>query len=77
MSSECMCLHSHPPRSCRQYVTTRSPNPTAKLDIEPKEFSLSKDVEVVESFDAMGLHPDLLRGIFAYGALCPRFRVPQ
>lgn len=45
-----------------------APATAAKLDIEPKEFSLSKDVEVVESFDAMGLHADLLRGIYAYGA---------
>ena len=30
-------------------------------------YTISKDVEVVPSFDAMGLNPDLLRGIYAYG----------
>ena len=30
-------------------------------------YTISKDVEVVPTFDAMGLNPDLLRGIYAYG----------
>ena len=37
-------------------------------------YTISKDVEVVPSFDAMGLNPDLLRGIYAYGRfLCVKF----
>lgn len=34
---------------------------------EAMEFSLSDGVDVVPSFDAMGLKEDLLRGIYAYG----------
>ncbi|KAK8818093.1 eukaryotic initiation factor 4A-III [Blastocystis sp. ATCC 50177/Nand II] len=30
-------------------------------------YTISKDVEVVPTFDAMGLNPDLLRGVYAYG----------
>ena len=30
-------------------------------------YTISKDVEVTPTFDAMGLNPDLLRGIVAYG----------
>ena len=30
-------------------------------------YTISKDVEVIPTFDAMGLNPDLLRGIYAYG----------
>ena len=38
-----------------------------KSDIEPADFETSEDVEVVPSFDAMGLKDELLRGIYAYG----------
>jgi hypothetical protein len=31
------------------------------------EYSLSEGVDVLPSFDAMGLKEDLLRGIYAYG----------
>lgn len=31
------------------------------------EFESSKDVEVIQSFDAMGLKDELLRGIYAFG----------
>ena len=31
------------------------------------EFETSEDVEVVPTFDSMGLREDLLRGIYAYG----------
>ena len=34
---------------------------------DEKLFETSKDVQVVNSFDAMKLHKDLLRGIYAYG----------
>ena len=36
---------------------------------EAMEFSLSDGVDVVPSFDAMGLKEDLLRGIYAYGEI--------
>lgn len=41
-----------------------------RTDYDEKEgmhITLSEDVEVFQSFDAMGLHEDLLRGIYAYG----------
>lgn len=31
------------------------------------DFETSEDVEIVPSFDAMGLKDELLRGIYAYG----------
>ena len=31
------------------------------------EFTQTEDVEVLSSFDTMGLKEDLLRGIYAYG----------
>lgn len=31
------------------------------------EYSLTEGVDVLPSFDAMGLKEDLLRGIYAYG----------
>lgn len=30
-------------------------------------FETSKEISVTPTFDAMGLHEDLLRGIYAYG----------
>ena len=30
-------------------------------------YTISKDVEVIPTFDSMGLNPDLLRGVYAYG----------
>lgn len=30
-------------------------------------FETSKEIAVIPTFDAMGLHEDLLRGIYAYG----------
>jgi len=41
---------------------------SAVEDAEKLEFEESADVEIVDSFDAMGLKDELLRGIFAYGA---------
>ena len=39
------------------------------------EFETSEDVDVVKSFEKMGLREDLLRGIYAYGKnICP---IPQ
>jgi len=40
---------------------------TAMVDDETLDFSTSDDVQIVESFDAMGLKDELLRGIYAYG----------
>lgn len=34
---------------------------------EQMEFTQTEDVEVLSSFDSMGLKEDLLRGIYAYG----------
>ena len=42
-----------------------------KLDYDGKEdieFTVTDDVEVMPTFDVMGLREDLLRGIYAYGA---------
>ena len=40
-----------------------------KLDDDSKlDFETSEDVEIVPSFDTMGLKDELLRGIYAYGA---------
>jgi hypothetical protein len=38
---------------------------TEKLEFEEFE---TADVEIVDSFDSMGLKDELLRGIYAYGA---------
>jgi len=37
------------------------------LDDNPELYETSQDVQVIQTFDAMGLKEDLLRGIFAYG----------
>jgi ATP-dependent RNA helicase len=36
-------------------------------DLSNVEFETSEDVEVVPTFDSMGLREELLRGIYAYG----------
>jgi hypothetical protein len=36
-------------------------------DLKNIEFETSEDVEVVPTFDNMGIREDLLRGIYAYG----------
>ena len=36
-------------------------------DLINVEFETSEDVEVIPTFDSMGLREDLLRGIYAYG----------
>ena len=38
-------------------------------DLANVEFETSEDVDVVPTFDSMGLREDLLRGIYAYGKL--------
>lgn len=58
-------------------VRQRVPDPAlapraARLDIDPKEFTVSRDVEVIDDFAAMGLKEDLLRGIYAYGVCLAR-----
>jgi ATP-dependent RNA helicase len=44
----------------------RNIEPTAE-DLSAVEFETSEDVDVVPTFDAMGLRDDLLRGIYSYG----------
>lgn len=36
-------------------------------DLSNVEFETSEDVEVISTFDTMGLREELLRGIYAYG----------
>uniref|UniRef100_A0A914H4C4 RNA helicase n=1 Tax=Globodera rostochiensis TaxID=31243 RepID=A0A914H4C4_GLORO len=36
-------------------------------DLSNVEFETSEDIEVIQSFDRMGLNSDLLRGIYSYG----------
>jgi hypothetical protein len=38
---------------------------------------ISDWTEVAETFDSMGLHENLLRGIYAYGAAPPRAGRPR
>ena len=38
-------------------------------DLANVEFETSEDVDVVPTFDSMGLREDLLRGIYAYGKI--------
>lgn len=38
-------------------------------DLSNIEFDTSEDVEVIKSFDSMGLRDELLRGIYTYGML--------
>ena len=41
-------------------------------DLANVEFETSEDVDVVPTFDSMGLREDLLRGIYAYGKIFDR-----
>ena len=43
---------------------------TIPEDLSNVEFETSEEVEVVPTFDNMGLREDLLRGIYAYGKKC-------
>lgn len=43
-------------------------------DLSNVEFETSEDVEVISTFDTMGLREELLRGIYAYG-MCMKKRV--
>ncbi len=36
-------------------------------DLANVEFETSEEVDVIPTFDSMGLREDLLRGIYAYG----------
>lgn len=38
-------------------------------DLSNVEFDTSEDVEVIPTFDSMGLRDELLRGIYTYGEL--------
>ncbi len=37
------------------------------LHADPMEFETSEDVEIIPTFDGLGLREELLRGIYAYG----------
>lgn len=39
----------------------------AEEDLKNVEFETSEEVDVIPSFDKMGLSQDLLRGIYSYG----------
>lgn len=41
----------------------------ANEDLSNVEFETSEDVEVLPTFNSMGLREELLRGIYAYGKL--------
>ena len=43
-------------------------------DDDKLDFETSEDVEIVPSFDTMGLKDELLRGIYAYGAALQTIR---
>ena len=47
--------------------TSRSRRPAPTDDLSNIEFETSEDVEVISTFDNMGLRDELLRGIYAYG----------
>ena len=42
-----------------------------KEDLSFVEFETSENVEVISSFQSMGIKEDLLRGIYAYGNVVP------
>lgn len=42
-------------------------------DLSNVEFDTSEDVEVIPTFDSMGLRDELLRGIYTYGAYESRY----
>jgi hypothetical protein len=44
-------------------------------DLSNVEFETSEDIEIVGSFDKMGLNSDLLRGIYSYGILHEYFLI--
>lgn len=46
-----------------------------KEDLSFVEFETSENVEVIPSFQKMGLKEDLLRGIYAYGMSKEQFLV--
>jgi ATP-dependent RNA helicase len=54
-------------RDGAEATASSSSRSTELLSGDAMDFSLSDGVEVVPSFDAMGLKEDLLRGIYAYG----------
>lgn len=52
------------------FLNFSSPTPLSLSDFdsdEQIEFTQNEDIEVLNSFDTMGLKEDLLRGIYAYG----------
>ena len=66
---------SHLKRVLQKYVkmasnqsgVSRRPKQELPDDLSNVEFETSEDVEVIPSFDSLGLREDLLRGIYAYG----------
>ena len=58
---------------CGFYFCATNAGALSEMDDDSKlEFETSEDVEIVPSFDAMGLKDELLRGIYAYGAPLPQ-----
>ena len=47
----------------------KSTGPEQTEDLSNVEFETSEDVEVIPTFDNMGLRDELLRGIYAYGII--------
>lgn len=43
------------------------PRKVVPVDLSNVEFETSEEVDVIPTFDNMGLREDLLRGIYAYG----------
>ena len=48
-------------------MATKASRRVVEEDLANVEFETSEDVEVIPTFDSMGLREDLLRGIYAYG----------
>ena len=48
--------------------TSKSRRIAPTEDLSNVEFETSEEVEVIPSFDNMGLRDELLRGIYAYGS---------
>merc|ERR1712117_584379 len=48
-------------------MTSSRTNAAADDDLANVEFETSEDVDVIPTFDSMGLREDLLRGVYSYG----------
>lgn len=52
---------------CAEMAEVKSRRVAQTEDLSNVEFETSEDVEVIPTFDNMGLRDELLRGIYAYG----------